>query len=481
MKRQVTLPVFVALALAVLLLGLALALPSAHPAAAQPAASPLAAQTAWSSGWVTIDQGEMLTLTHNLGGDPDDYAVELWFLDTDNNIGMNRRDYGGVEANGLWFGAHWEQLTATTINVYRQPNDNAADMVRVLVYIPDEPPDYDSGWTTINVAETLTFTHGLGAPASDLVVSLWFRGGTRGTHQYAYGGLIQDAPPFFFGAYWHNLLENTVSVTRLSHDIDAEEVRVTVSHSDPPDYDSNWTAVTPGVNTFNHDLNWPAGLIVVRADCSDPTPGGWGVHQRYAGGNEAGDQLEGANVQNMTNTSVEFVRWPDDTSCPNARLRMWIRSYDTYLPLVLNSPSSFQQLSYDDGGAESFQSNAEGSGFAVHFNTAGPAQLMEARLYLDAATGANAIAIHVWDAAHNDLVTPFNVTPPMGEAWFTVDLSSLNLTVDGDFYVGYLYHPAMDYDPSIGVDTSAPDGHSYEVPWMVMSGLDYMIRVTLSP
>jgi hypothetical protein len=62
-----------------------------------------------------------------------------------------------------------------------------------------------------------------------------------------------------------------------------------------------------------------------------------------------------------------------------------------------------------------------------------------------------------------------------------VDFSALNLTVDGDFYVGYLYHPAMDYDPSIGVDTSASDGHSYEVPWILMNNLDYMIRVTLRP
>jgi hypothetical protein len=69
----------------------------------------------------------MLTLTHNLGGDPMDYAVELWFLDTDNVLGVNRRNYGGLEANGQWLGAHGEPLTSTTINVYRQPNDNSAD------------------------------------------------------------------------------------------------------------------------------------------------------------------------------------------------------------------------------------------------------------------------------------------------------------------------------------------------------------------
>jgi hypothetical protein len=46
-------------------------------------------------------------------------------------------------------------------------------------------------------------------------------------------------------------------------------------------------------------------------------------------------------------------------------VRIWIGSSNIYLPLVVRSPGNYQSLSYDDGGAESFQSNSEGSG-AVH-------------------------------------------------------------------------------------------------------------------
>jgi hypothetical protein len=76
------------------------------------------------------------------------------------------------------------------------------------------------------------------------VVGLWFRGATRGIHQYAYGGLIVDAPPAMRGAYWHNLLADTVSVSRMGNDTDVEDVRLIVTHADPPDYDG-WQAVDP--------------------------------------------------------------------------------------------------------------------------------------------------------------------------------------------------------------------------------------------
>ncbi len=38
--------------------------------------------SSWSSGWVDIATDTATVFTHNLGGDPDDYAVELWLRDT---------------------------------------------------------------------------------------------------------------------------------------------------------------------------------------------------------------------------------------------------------------------------------------------------------------------------------------------------------------------------------------------------------------
>ncbi|HEY88448.1 MAG TPA: hypothetical protein G4N98_01765, partial [Thermoflexia bacterium] len=83
----------------------------------------------------------------------------------------------------------------------------------------------------------------------------------------------------------------------------------------------------------------------------------------------------------------------------------------------------------------------------------------------------------VWDDAHADLSTPFEVTPPAGEGWLDVDLSGYNLMVSGDFYVGFLY-PGGANDPSLGVDTTLPDGRSYEVPWQAF-GNDYIVRAVV--
>jgi hypothetical protein len=82
----------------------------------QSPASPAASSgvTAWSSGWVPIAQDTCRLFNHRLGGDPEDYVVELWFLDTDEGLGINRANYGGMEFQGNWHGGHWEHLTAGT-------------------------------------------------------------------------------------------------------------------------------------------------------------------------------------------------------------------------------------------------------------------------------------------------------------------------------------------------------------------------------
>jgi len=102
---------------------------------------------------------------------------------------------------------------------------------------------------------------------------------------------------------------------------------------------------------------------------------------------------------------------------------------------------------------------------------------VRARYYLDTAAAGHPIQVHVWDAAHTDLIAPFTATPPAGMGWFDVDLSGYNLTVSGDFYVGFLYS-VQHSDPSVGVDTTSPDGRSYEVPWEAFAN-DFMIRAVV--
>jgi hypothetical protein len=297
----------------------------------------------WSSGWITITAGGCETLNHNLAGDPDGYAVEMWFKDTDGDLGINRRYYGGVEENGDEYGAYWQTLTANTIEVCRGGQDEVADEIRIRVWDPPADPDADSGWMDINQAQTLAFPHNLNITNTELTVGLWFSGTGKGIHNYSYGGLADDVAQEMHGAHWHHLADNTVRVTRHATDTNVEQVRVIVVHGDTPDYDSledqeigGWQTIARGTTfTFTHGLNWDPNLLLARAECFTST---LGIHQLLAGGNH--DWLfgwQGANLQNLTENTVQVYRQPDDDICPQVRVRVWMRSRQVYLPLVLNN------------------------------------------------------------------------------------------------------------------------------------------------
>ena len=455
--------------------------PAAVPAPASPGDASNA--TSWASGWVAIPINTCQVFTHGLNADPDALAVELLFGDTNDGFGINRRNYGGLEVTGQWFGAYWQHLTDNTIQVCRVADDNVADQVFVRVWVAPTP-DYDSEWSNINQGETIQFDHNLGVTATELTVGLWFSCTTRGIHQYAFGGLSVDVPTTrTLGAFWHNLTNSSVQVTRFAGDTAVQQVRVVVLHGDPPTYDSGWRNIGQGsAITLPHNLNLNPNVLLVRGESYNPSAGGLGIHQLWAGGNHhwsAG--FQGTHFQNLTNNSITVVRRANDTDCPRVRVRIYAPQFRLYLPLVLNNYGGVPEveLAYDDGIADSEQSQATlGSGFAVLFTTPGTsARLVRARYYLDTAAAGHPIEVHVWNAAHTDLITPFTATPPAGAGWFDVDLSSYNLTVSGDFYVGFLYS-VQHSDPSVGVDTTSPDGRSYEVPWEAFAN-DFMIRAVV--
>jgi len=302
--------------------------------------NPSSGTTYWTSGWVAINQNETLTFEHNLGGNPDDYAVDLWFNDTDGGFGVNRRNYGGLEYDNNLYGARWQNLTTNTIEVYRYANDNVADQVRVTVWIPTAVADqWDSGWVNINQAQTFPFNHNLNIAADDLTVALWFESATWGwgIHQIAFGGLSIDAPAAQRGAYWHNLTDNAVQVTRMPNDPYIEQVRLVVQRATTPHYDSDWQDIAAGtVFTFSHNLNWNPDMLIVRGECNDPNSGGLGINLRYAGGDHNGG-WRGANLQNLTANSVAVARRVNDPYCSQVRVRIWKRSMSVYLPLVLRN------------------------------------------------------------------------------------------------------------------------------------------------
>jgi hypothetical protein len=297
----------------------------------------------FDSGWISLPAGPpCLEISHNLGGDPNDYAVEVLFLDTNaGGLGIHRLGYGGLDNAGSQEGAHWQRLTANTIEVCRGVNDPFIDKVRVRVFVPvPSGAHWDSGWQTINLGQTLTFTHNLGISNTDLTVGLWFRDvgvGNIGIHHLGYGGLdislLQRR-----GAHWHHLTDSTVQVTRHANDPVVDEVRVIVVEASTPDYDSladvgGWQTIAPGLaHTFNHNLNWSPDMLLVRGECRSP---GLGIHQFYAGGNwNAITQWGGSAMQRLRPNGVQIRRMADDTSCPEVRVRIWRRSATIFLPLI---------------------------------------------------------------------------------------------------------------------------------------------------
>jgi len=285
-----------------------------------------AAATLWSSGWVAIPPNTPHVFFHNLGRAPEEYGVDVLFRDLEGGLGIHRRFYGGTTQGSLELGAHWPRLNATSLMVSRWKDDTVVDQVLVRVWVPPSPPDYDSGWTAIAPGAMYTFTHGLAATPTDLTVGLVFSNTTGGIHQFAYGGLVSDGP-VLRGAYWHNLSENTVRVTRLANDSTANLVRVTVPRSTPPAYDSlldrgGWVSVAPGASvTFAHNLGVGPEALVVRGECFSPDPA-LGIHQAFAGG-EYDERIAGwigSNLQNMTENAVTVYRQAQDTLCPQVRV-----------------------------------------------------------------------------------------------------------------------------------------------------------------
>jgi hypothetical protein len=86
---------------------------------------------AYNSGWVSIAPGDY-TLTHNVGGNVDDYVVDMQFK---NSAGIHNHHFGSDSYNGSFFGAHYRSLTTSSITVHRSVNDSGADQIRIRIWV----------------------------------------------------------------------------------------------------------------------------------------------------------------------------------------------------------------------------------------------------------------------------------------------------------------------------------------------------------
>ena len=83
----------------------------------------------YDSGWKAIELNETLTLSHNLGGEPNKYVVDLQFKHKLN--GIHQIFHGGTSDNQRAF---WMNLDSTRIFVARWPNDVRIQNVRVRIW-----------------------------------------------------------------------------------------------------------------------------------------------------------------------------------------------------------------------------------------------------------------------------------------------------------------------------------------------------------
>jgi hypothetical protein len=88
----------------------------------------------YDSGYALINQGQTLTLPHNLGGSLENYFVDLWF---EYNGDRHNKYYGGFQTGGDWRGAYWHHLTTSQIQVTRWHNDTSVGQVRVRIWVYD--------------------------------------------------------------------------------------------------------------------------------------------------------------------------------------------------------------------------------------------------------------------------------------------------------------------------------------------------------
>ncbi len=90
---------------------------------------------AYDSGWVSVAENTIKQLTHSLGGNPDNYVVNLVCKDNTGGTGINQFGYGSdIHDDGV-AGVVWSNLTSQSIIVRRYESISCAQIrVRIWVY-----------------------------------------------------------------------------------------------------------------------------------------------------------------------------------------------------------------------------------------------------------------------------------------------------------------------------------------------------------
>lgn len=88
---------------------------------------------AYDSGWQSIGLGAQTGFSHNLGGDVDDYVVDLTCKSSSD--GVNAWGVGGDWNWEELYGAYWFNLTTSSVTVKRMGDDVSCPNVRIRIWV----------------------------------------------------------------------------------------------------------------------------------------------------------------------------------------------------------------------------------------------------------------------------------------------------------------------------------------------------------
>jgi len=197
----------------------------------------------YDSDWQEITPGQVMTLTHNLGGNADGYTAGVEFYDSDpNGLGIHQFAAGGLEHDGLWEGAAFQHLTSSTVQVVRFADDVHASRVRMVINRV-ESPTYDSGWQSVAPGEALTLTHNLGSNPNFYIARALARSHASGINERAGGGM--EFGGRYIGSNIENLTARQVTLYRQPDDVYAEQMRVRIWQVGPRAPSPNLVVVSP--------------------------------------------------------------------------------------------------------------------------------------------------------------------------------------------------------------------------------------------
>lgn len=90
---------------------------------------------AYDSGWRSIGQGDSLTLTHDVGGDPDDYVVDFSIRDPSGYGRHNRAVGGDTRSSTTTYGAYYYSLDDDSVILHRTLDDEWTELVRLRIWV----------------------------------------------------------------------------------------------------------------------------------------------------------------------------------------------------------------------------------------------------------------------------------------------------------------------------------------------------------